>query len=169
MNDNSVNWRFTGFYGYPAWNEKYLSWADLRQLHSHADYPWVVIGDFNEIIYSSEKEGGNARPNEMMQELRKCLSDCNLEDMGSVGDPFTWRRGDIRERLDRAVCNIEWANKFPRAAIINGEHVHSDHRPLILDTDYFDSNLFNCRNGRVRQFEAKWLKEDTVEEIVKTA
>ena len=56
MNDNSVNWRFTGFYGYPAWNEKYLSWADLRQLHSHADYPWIVIGDFNEIIYSSEKK-----------------------------------------------------------------------------------------------------------------
>ena len=86
----------------------------------------------------------------MMQEFRKCLSDCNLEDMGSVGDPFTSRRGDIRERLDRAVCNIEWANKFLRAAIINGEHVHSDHRPLILDTDYFDSNLFNRRNGRVR-------------------
>ena len=55
MNDNSVNWRFTGFYGYPGWNEKYLSWVDLRQLHSRADYPWVVIADFNEIIYSNEK------------------------------------------------------------------------------------------------------------------
>ena len=75
--------------------------------------------------------------------------------MGCVGDLFTWRRGDICERLDQAICNLEWANKFPRVVIINGEHVHSDHRPLILDTDYFDSNLFNRRNGRVRQFEAK--------------
>lgn len=53
--------------------------------------------------------------------------------MGYIGDQFTWRRGDIRERFDRAVCNLEWANKFPRAAVMNEEHVHFDHRPVILD------------------------------------
>jgi hypothetical protein len=29
--------------------------------------------------------------------------------MGFEGDIFTWRRGKIRERLDRAVCNYRWA------------------------------------------------------------
>ena len=94
-------------------------------------------------FYSSEKEGGNARPNAMMRDFRICLGECGLADMGYIGDLFTWRRGEVRERLDRAVCNVEWANKFPRAAVINEEHVHSDHRPLVFDTDYYDGNIFN--------------------------
>ena len=108
MNENNVDWRFTGFYGHPAWNEKHLSWSDLRTLHSNASYPWVVLGDFNEIMYSHEKDGGNPRPNAMMQEFRNCLGDCGLYDLGYAGDYFTWRRGEIRERLDRVVCNVEW-------------------------------------------------------------
>ena len=28
--------------------------------------PWVGLGGFNEFLLSSEKEGGNARPNAMM-------------------------------------------------------------------------------------------------------
>lgn len=70
MNDTVVDWRFMGFYGLPSWNEKHLSWTGLRQLHALESYPWVVIGDFNEIVFSHEKEGGNARPNAMMREFR---------------------------------------------------------------------------------------------------
>ena len=134
MNEDIVQWCFTGFYGRPSWSERSLSWDDILNLHFNGKHPWVVLGDFNEILLSSEKEGGNARPNAMMRDFRNCLQECGLEDMGCIGDLFTWRRGEIRERLDHAVCNVDWANKFPQAAIINEEHVHSDHRPLILDT-----------------------------------
>ena len=105
----------------------------------------------------------------MMRDFRNCLGECGLEDMGYIGDRFTWRSGEIRERLDRVVCNVKWSNKFPKVGIINEEHVHSDHRPLILDTKYFDENIFNCAKGRVKQFEARWLKEETVGEIVQTS
>lgn len=83
--------------------------------------------------------------------------DCGLEDLGYTGNLFTWSRGDIRERLDRAVCNIGWALKFPCAKVINEEHVHSDHRPLVLDTDYLDENIFKQPAGRAKQIEARWL------------
>ena len=79
-----------------------------------------------------------ARPLGMMREFRESLMDCGLENLGYTGDLFTWRRGEICERLDRAVCNIAWSNKFPRAAVINEEHVRSDHRPIVLDTYYLD-------------------------------
>ena len=79
----------------------------------------------------------------MMREFHNCLGDCGLEDLGYIGDPITWRRGAIRERLGRVVCNVEWANKFPRDAILNEEHVHFDHCPLILDTKCFHGNMFN--------------------------
>ncbi|KAK1661439.1 hypothetical protein QYE76_049598 [Lolium multiflorum] len=125
------------------------------------------MGDFNEILYAHEKEGGNARPLRMMQKFWECLSDCGLEDLGYIGDIFTWRRGQIRERLDRVVGNEWWSTMFPYAAVINEEHARSDHRPIVVDTEY---HAGLCQPRRTtRQFEARRLKEETVEEIVKTA
>jgi hypothetical protein len=49
----------------------------------------VVIGDFNEIAFSHETEGGNTRPPAYMQAFWGALDDCNLEDLGFSRDPFT--------------------------------------------------------------------------------
>jgi hypothetical protein len=59
-------WRLTGIYGEPKWEDKYKTWDKLRELKSNSNLPWVVIGDFNEILYSHEKEGGNPRPHNFM-------------------------------------------------------------------------------------------------------
>jgi hypothetical protein len=160
-------WRLTGFYGEPSGKNKYKSWEYIRQLNIEFDLPWIILGDFNEILYAHEKEGGNMRPPGMTQNFRQCLSECGLEDLGYIGDIFTWRRGEIRERLDRAVGNERWSAMFPFAAVINKEHSRSDHRPIVVDTEY---HVGMCPSRRsARQFEARWLKEETVEEIVKTS
>ena len=74
--------------------------APTPGLYSKGNHPLVVLGDFNEILYPSEKEGGMARPLGMMREFRECLMDCGLEDLGYKGDLFTWKRGEIRERVN---------------------------------------------------------------------
>jgi hypothetical protein len=56
-----------------------------------------MLGDFNEILYGAEKEGGNAHPQRCMQAFRSTLEDCNLEDMGLTE---TYSRGD-EERLGK--------------------------------------------------------------------
>jgi hypothetical protein len=38
----------------------------LRELKGNADSPWIVMGDFNEIAFCHEKEGGNWHPNTYM-------------------------------------------------------------------------------------------------------
>jgi hypothetical protein len=43
------------------------------------------MGDFNEILFSHEKEGGNQRPQPYMQSFRGVLSECALEDLREVG------------------------------------------------------------------------------------
>ena len=60
-------WRLTGIYGEPRWQDKYKTWDKLRELNGLHNMPWLVIGDFNEILFSHEKEGGNPRPQAYMQ------------------------------------------------------------------------------------------------------
>jgi hypothetical protein len=123
-------WRLTGVYGEPRWEDKYKTWDRIRELHSQHNLPWVLIGDFNEILFSHEKEGGNLRPINFMQNFRDVLTDCNLHDIGFMGDQFTWRRGRIRERLDRALANTPWNNRHPEAMLHHLEAMQSDHRPI---------------------------------------
>ena len=53
-------WRFIGFYGKPVTHLKHESWSKLRQLNSRFNLPWLCAGDFNEIMKSNEKHGGNS-------------------------------------------------------------------------------------------------------------
>ena len=67
--------------------------------------PWLVIGDFNEIMSMSEKEGRSTRPQQQLASFVETINLCGLRDIGFVGPRFTWiyetRDGrQIRERLD---------------------------------------------------------------------
>jgi hypothetical protein len=101
-----------------------------------------------------------------MQNFRNLLTDCQLEDLGFSGDPFTWKRGRVRERLDRALANRAWMDMNPDAMVQHLEYMRSDHRPILLDTDYVNT-LPN--HQRSRKFEAKWLQEETFNDVVKQA
>ena len=116
--------------------------------------PWLCVGDFNEILYSHEKEGGAPRPVNMMQNFRDALVDCQLDDMGYKGEIFTWRRRRLRERLDKGVRNGAFHALFPNATITNVEHSKSDHLPLVLDSEG-DSNDVQRPPDGTRRFEAR--------------
>jgi endonuclease/exonuclease/phosphatase family metal-dependent hydrolase len=151
-------WRLTGVYGEPRWDDKYKTWERIRELHAQSNLPWVLIGDFNEILYSHEKEGGNPRPQIYMQALRDVLEDCNLSDLRFSGEPFTWRRGRIRERLDRGLANNAWRTLHPEASVHHLDYMRSDYRPILLETD----NLMLVNNpAKSKKFEARWLQEDS--------
>jgi hypothetical protein len=160
-------WRFTGIYGESRWEHKYKTWDKIRELKNNSQLPWVILGDFNELLYSHEKEGGNPRPQRCMQAFRDCLVDCSLEDMGFSGDSFTWKRGKIRERLDRAVSNGSWTAMHPGAVVQHLGYIKSDHRPILLDTD-FQNVQVHPKSGPQR-FEAKWLMESEFREEVRRA
>jgi exonuclease III len=55
-------WRFTGFYGEPKSERKELSWRALCALNAARRNPSLCMGDFNEILFGHEKEGGVPRP-----------------------------------------------------------------------------------------------------------
>ncbi|KAA3453235.1 reverse transcriptase [Gossypium australe] len=112
------DWRFTGFYGSPYLKDQNSVWNLLRRLSCDCNCPWLVAGDFNEIMYSFEKSGRLPRDTKRIEVFRDTLEECHLMDIGYSGAWFTWERGNlpetnIRERLDRG--SLPFAYSFEGA------------------------------------------------------
>jgi hypothetical protein len=68
--DNS-SWRFTGIYGESRGEEKDKTWRLLRILKHQSKLPWLVCGDFNEILFNCEKEGGGCKTKKMYGKIQR--------------------------------------------------------------------------------------------------
>ena len=170
--DHGVNdaWWFTGFYGDPNTASREDSWSLLRTLHNRSNLPWLCIGDFNEILLADEKQGWLDRPERQMQGFREALDYYRLRDLGFNGYPFTWcnRRPGVQNvwiRLDRGVASVEWILKFPSSRIHHLEAFHSDHKPILICTDFEFKHFY--KKGRPFRFEAMWIKDNSCEGVIK--
>jgi hypothetical protein len=110
-----------------------------KPLKRKNDLTWLCSGDFNEILFSCEKEGGHIREENCMQKFCIALEDCDLHDLSIVGDPFTWRNNHhppnsfTKERLERAIANDPWRCMFPLVRVVNDDPRHLDYRFIIVD------------------------------------
>ncbi|CAM8883204.1 unnamed protein product [Rhodiola kirilowii] len=149
--------QLTLFYGDPPLSRRRLSWELLRRLKQPGVRPWIVLGDFNEVLSDEEVWGMRPRQSWQMNNFREALADCGLTDLGFKGFPYTFtnhREGnrEMRARLDRAVANDEWRRLHPRAEVT---HIHlyaSDHQAIVVDT------IGGCvvRRKKLFWFEAMW-------------
>ncbi|KAL9679594.1 hypothetical protein QQ045_017460 [Rhodiola kirilowii] len=160
----------TLFYGSPRVQGRVDSWDLLRSLKKDSNKPWVVAGDFNEIMYSWEMEGKRRRQNWQMLNFRNCLEDCELLDMSYKGEKFTFtnrRKNDqeVKARLDRVVANQAWRKAFPKASVQHGFANCSDHTPIVL-------NLAGTRKSKRRKpdrFEPMWFRHTKFKEVTRVA
>ncbi|XP_021730608.1 uncharacterized protein LOC110697550 [Chenopodium quinoa] len=171
-NSNGVAlWRAMGIYGWPEVENKCKTWDLMRTLKKNCTIPYIMYGDFNEILYQTEKDGGPARRECAMEAFRSAISDCGLHDLGYKGSVFTWQRGRsietlVRERLDRFLGDNEWCVKFPQFSVRHLVRVASDHSPIMLDTiNYFDRG----KTVKLFRFEALWLSKEECSKVVKEA
>ncbi|KAH1096965.1 hypothetical protein J1N35_013886 [Gossypium stocksii] len=144
-NETGVKWRYTGFYGSPYAQKRNEAWRLLRSLAIMEDIPWLVSGDFNEIMYGFEKKRGQPRDKGRIELFRSTLKDCQLSDIGYSGSWFTWERGNlpetnIQEWLDRGVASTSWISMFPDVKVQHLVHSFFDHCPLLINT-----KLGECR------------------------
>ena len=133
-------WRLTGVYNHPEEQRKKETLTMIKNLHTQAALPWACIGDFNEILQSFEKSGGLPKPLGVMQEFRSTLLQCDLVDIGYQGYPYTWRNGRfgnafVELRLDQALVNLKWKERFPLAKVQQETTSYLDHDPITLHTD----------------------------------
>ena len=170
--DGKKRWGFTGFYGNQETSKRDESWALIKNLSSKCELPWVIIGDFNELLHANEKEGGNVRPKGQMKVFRDTINTCGLRDMGYNGSDFTCSqrlgaRGWIRERLDRAFVSTNWAAMFPTTKLFHVANSVSDHSILVLKS----ANLAGKRRKKSKlfHFESMWLRDEGCSGVVNDA
>lgn len=134
---SSEHWRATGFYEHPDANKRYILWQLLDSLNAQCNMPWVVFGDFNEILYSNKKLGEADREEKQLKAFRDCLNRCGLVDLRFVGQKFTCCNGRFNEnrtklRFDKIVANKEWMRHFTDARVFHSAMSISDYCLLKL-------------------------------------
>ena len=121
-------------------NQRNQLWDVLVTKTTIREDAWFITGDFNNLLCSEEKEGGQERPEGSFSDMRTFFSEGDLFDLQHSGDPLSWRgqRGDhlVRCRLDRAAANTLWAERFhtARSQYLEAD-LTSDHKPLL---SFFD-------------------------------
>lgn len=154
---SSPCFRVTFVYGEPRTEDRHHMWELMWRLHGASTEPWLLIGDFNEAMWSYEHFLACQRPERQMAAFRDVLTNCGLMDIGFVGVPFTYGNGrdgnaNVKVRLDRAVTNSDWRDMFSDATLHHLVSSRSDHCPLLLEI----KESWERHKPRIFQYEIMW-------------
>ncbi|XP_071905627.1 uncharacterized protein [Coffea arabica] len=112
--------------------------------------------------------GGRQRPEWSFADSRGLVNGNNLIDIEYEDKPWTWGSHwdgqEIRQRLDRALANQEWAQTFEIAKCTHIEKEASDHSLLMIDT-----MPKRRKEGRRFYFDKRWAQNQQVEEVISGA
>ncbi|KAG7583713.1 Reverse transcriptase domain [Arabidopsis suecica] len=170
MIDSLIVWQdkefyLTCIYGEPVQSERGDLWERLTRLGLSRDKPWMLTGDFNELVDPSEKIGGPLRSDSSCMEFRQMLTSCGLWEVKHSGYQYSWygNRNDelVQCRLDRTVANQAWMESFPQAQATYLQKICSDHSPLI-------NNLVgeNWRKWAGFKYDKRWIQREGFKELI---
>lgn len=161
---------FTAIYGSPQWNTRKELWHFIETLIPEPLEPWLLLGDFNEILLEEEKLGGTPFNPISASLFLDMMNKCQLMDLGSTCPKFTWRgallQGHKRifEKLDRGLVNVDWQIAFFETSIRVLPRVKSDHHPILLDTAAFCARI---KVQRPFRFMAAWQTHSSFSPFLK--
>lgn len=87
----NIVWYYTAIYASPIPSNRHHLWDHLRDIRNQIRGSWLLIGNFNDIIFASEVSRGQ------FNSSRACLmadmmNACGVMDLEMVGGSFTWRK-----------------------------------------------------------------------------
>ncbi|KAM6550760.1 hypothetical protein CsatB_000568 [Cannabis sativa] len=166
-----IQWHFCGFYGEPNVSKRRLTWDMLEHLRIVYEGPWLVIGDFNEILSQDDKNKSGYRNESQIEDFRSTLELCALHPLHYKGERYTWAKSadneSIKERLDWAMVNEAWEDSFSYTSLTHLDYYHSDHRALLVKVkDDTDLQIGSNKRKRFR-FVNIWIGDEECKSLIK--
>ena len=162
-------WMLIAVHGPPNYGKRARFWRSMEDIVKSFSGPWMMIGDLNCISSNEDKKGGQHVGDCSTRILRNFMFNTGAIDIQFLGPSFTWsnkRSGiaNIRERLDRSICDQDWRCMFPKVGVRHLVAPCSDHNPILLDTHLENQNL-----KRPFRFEAMWIRDESSSQVVEGA
>ena len=120
----------TFVYGQNTVNGRLPLWAVLIRLAETIQGPWCVMGDFNAVLRSGERIGGEDIQQNEVVDFADCLTQCELQEVPLKGAFFTWTNKTIWSRIDRALVNCYWYHDLGLTQAVCISEGLSDHTPI---------------------------------------
>ncbi|XP_030940291.1 uncharacterized protein LOC115965260 [Quercus lobata] len=160
----------TTVYASPRFQERCVLWNNLKNVANLHDKPWIIAGDFNEVLVEGDKFGGRSISSNRSLLFKECLDYCSMVDMGFVGPRFTWTNRRhicdlIQERIDRFFANPSWYALHSDARVTHLTSCVFDHCPVLLETNPSNSMFL----PRPFKFQSFWLSNVSFSGVVKEA
>ncbi|XP_074297213.1 uncharacterized protein LOC141627914 [Silene latifolia] len=125
----------TYVYGLNKLEHRVPLWNALIRLNMTA--PWIVLEDFNRVMFSNERIGRIVRDAEMLP-FQHTAQLCDLQDIKAFGAFFTWTNkhpSSTRDfsRIDRVLLNDAWLTLRPDYYAHYLPEGDFDHCPCIIE------------------------------------
>ena len=158
VRSSDFTWLIFAIYASPRLVERRILWENLKIVAHLYNLPWLMLGDFNEVLYGEDKFVGNQVNLNIALEFKGCLDECNMLDLGFVGPKFTWTNHRpifnlILERIDRCFANPVWRLLYPEVIVAHLPRTFSDHYPVLIELCRAIVNHLN----KPFHFQTMWL------------
>ena len=113
-----------------------MLWMDLGGIAQNMIDPWLVAGDFNDVLKQSDRIGKKIH-RKITGDFQRCVELCQLEDLKFSGYFYTWNNKQENEKrvwakIDRALVNKKWEDKFEKTEAVFLPEGNFDHSTILI-------------------------------------
>ena len=141
--------------------DKRMVWDYLAHVSNQWDGEVVMLGDFNEVRFKSDRCGStfNALGADVFNSF---IANAGLEEVPLGGSSYTWchKSANKMSKLDRFFISENLLNICPNISAIMLDRYLSDHRPILLRECSYDYGLIPFR------FYHYWLELEDFDQFV---
>ncbi|XP_030929600.1 uncharacterized protein LOC115955566 [Quercus lobata] len=170
VHSSNLTWLISAIYASPRLSKRRILWNNLKNVAQLHNLPWLMLGDFNEVLCGEDKFRGNQVNLNRALEFKECLDECNMLDLGFTGPKYTWMNcrpitSLILERIDWCFANPGWRLLYSEAVVTHLPRTFSDHCPVLLELCKSSANNFT----KLFRFQTMWLLHPDFYRVVQQA
>lgn len=127
----------TAIYAHNQLENRKRLWTKLADIHKLQTGPWMLLGDYNNVLKSIDRIGGRKVTEAEHRDLTNLMKDAGLHEMDIRGQHFTWSNNQgenaIYSRIDRLLGNTDWFQQNLDCTLTVMHLSVSDHALLCLE------------------------------------